>query len=150
MQKNIANLVMLLLMASCLTCLGDSFRVSRILDKGTKGSVEMIAKDAGNEEKIFVEKLAIVSSKDVKEAYAQMHPDGGIFIRLTNAGGERMLQATKKMNHGVDRLAVILEGKVIHTATIRHNIGTSFQISGFTGLDYNERSAIARKIKPQK
>ena len=144
------KLAILLLFTISTICSAEVFRISRVLSKQSKETAVMTLKKDDVEEKLFVEKRPIVSSADVVEAYAQMRPEGGIFIRLSAAAAERMFKATKNMKHGKDRMAMIIDGKVIHAPVVQSSIGASFEVTGFDKLGYNERAAIARRIKPPK
>jgi preprotein translocase subunit SecD len=127
----------------------EVFRVSRVLSKQTENTVEMTIKE-NKEEKVFVEKAAIVTSHDVMEASPDFQlRGGGIILKLTKKGGDKMFAATGKMKLGVDRMAIIIDGKILYAPVIQNRLGRTILIT-LGELGFNERKALARRIKPPK
>ena len=87
----------------------------------------------------------IVDGRDVENAYVSLTDPSVIDILLTQEGGDKMLDATDSMEHGVDRLAVVCRGEVLNVATLNDKLGSRFMISG---LDSKEEAEIlVRELK---
>ncbi|MDB4804400.1 hypothetical protein OAG96_00835 [Akkermansiaceae bacterium] len=85
------------------------------------------------EEPILLARRNIVTADQVQRAIAVPPRYGTTQVRLTDKGGDRLFNATKKMRSGVDRLAVVLSGKVIIAPTVNGSLSQSFIIEGLDG-----------------
>lgn len=65
--------------------------------------------------------------------------DGQLQIELNREGAEKMLQLTKQMAHGRDRLAIILDDKVMSAPVVQSPLRKTFQV---TGLGNSERAKL--------
>jgi len=87
------------------------------------------------------------TGKDVQHAYPESMGGGvSVGITLTNAGGDKMINLTKDLVPGRDRIAVVLDGEVITAPGLKQvPLGKSFQIDGQESLD--EARALANALK---
>ena len=141
--------ITLLLILSSLSS-AEVFRVSHVLSKQTGNTVKMTITNNGVKENLFVSKSAVVTSKDVLKTYTEVHEGGGITLKLTKAGGDKMFAATGKMKLGVDRMAIIIDGKIISAPVVQARLNRYILISGLGDMGYNERAKIARRIAAEK
>ncbi|MGC4016152.1 MAG: protein translocase subunit SecF [Luteolibacter sp.] len=72
-----------------------------------------------------------LTGNDVSRANPSMHAQGTVEIELNSAGGDKMIALTEHMQPGVDRIAVVLDNKVISAPTVQSvPLGRSFTITG--------------------
>ncbi len=73
-----------------------------------------------------------LTGKDVQQAYPESMGGGhSVGIRLTNGGADKMINLTKDMDPGRDRIAVVLDSEVITAPTVQSvPLGKNFQIEG--------------------
>ncbi len=90
--------------------------------------------DAGKEhtEKLFLTKRPLLTGKDIKSAYPNYAEKGYISVTLSSAGADKMWKATMPMVKGQDRLAIVLDGKVISAPVVQATLSKDFSISGLT------------------
>ena len=82
-------------------------------------------------EHLLVKRRTIIDSSFIKHAQELYGPhEGKIAIELNKQGGETMFETTRKMQHGRDRIAIILDGKVLSAPTVQSSLSTKFEISG--------------------
>lgn len=81
---------------------------------------------------ILLKTRDIVTGDSVQTARAT-NQIGTIAVLLTKKGGEQVRIATKKMNLGVDRMAVVIEGKCLIAPTVQAVLSRDFVISGLDG-----------------
>ena len=89
--------------------------------------------DDGNttSENLLISRRAALNNSYVIKAQ-ELHGafEGMITIELSKEGGDRMFRLTKSMDHGRDRLAIVLDG-IIHSApVVQSALSSKFQISG--------------------
>ena len=87
------------------------------------------------------------TGKDVQHAYPESMGGGvSVGITLTNAGGDKMINLTKDLVPGRDRIAVVLDGEVITAPGLKEvPLGKRFQIDGQENLE--EARALANALK---
>lgn len=56
--------------------------------------------------------------------------EGKLTVELNAEGSNKMLELTSKMEHGVDRLAIVLDDKVLSAPVVQSTLGKNFEISG--------------------
>lgn len=88
--------------------------------------------DEGKEyaEKLFLSKRVTLTGNDVSNAMPDGTRPGIVNVTLSGKGGDKMLQLTQNMEHGRDRLAVVLDGRVVTAPTVQSTLSKNFQISG--------------------
>jgi len=70
--------------------------------------------------------------------------EGELTVELNREGANKMFDLTSKMRHGKDRLAIVLDGKVLSAPTVQDSLGANFQISGMK--DAAEAKGIAAAL----
>jgi SecD/SecF fusion protein len=89
--------------------------------------------DTGEErtEDLLLSKRVEVSGKHVKLATPDAGQQGVLQIRLSKEGGDRMIRLTKNMMEGRDRIAVVLDDKIMSAPVVRSvPLGSNFIIEG--------------------
>lgn len=72
-----------------------------------------------------------LTGKDVQQAWPEsMGAEHHVSIRLSNAGADKMLELTDGLQIGRDRIAVVLDGKVITAPTVNDKLHKNFIIQG--------------------
>ncbi|RYD66317.1 MAG: protein translocase subunit SecD [Verrucomicrobiaceae bacterium] len=87
------------------------------------------------------------TGKDVQNAYPEaMGGSVSVGITLTNEGGDKMINLTKDLKAGLDRIAVVLDGEVLTAPGLKQvPLGKNFQIDGQESLE--EARALANALK---
>lgn len=125
----------------------EVFRVSRVVEAAGEGIERMTFKAGDHEEVLFVEKAAVVGAADVEQAQAEILPSTRhISIRLKPDGAKKMSAVTGEMKPGVERLALIVEGKPHSAPRVYDKLGAHFIIQGFDDLTDDQLKELARKI----
>lgn len=88
--------------------------------------------DEGKEhtEKLFLSKRPIVSDNDMEKVALDSSRPGILNVTLTAMGGEKMKQATSAMLYGMDRIAIVIDGKITSAPIVQSTLSCCFQISG--------------------
>ena len=139
-------LLLLVLLAATDLCGADTLRLSEVVDKAGDGVEQMTLRGGEREEIIFVKKQAVVRDADVKQAWANVPEEGQINVTLKDEGARKLEEVTAKMRHGQDRLAIIVDGKLVSAPVVQAVLGASFLISGLEGMDAGELDRVARKM----
>jgi hypothetical protein len=138
------NLWLLVVLSVVTTCLGETFRISEVLEKDDAEAVLMKLEAEGRpSENLLVSKRVIVADQDIKTASATRE---GVHVDLNEAGTAKLVQATENMIPGRQRLAVIVEGRLVSAPVIMSRLGGSFEISGLRGLGEKRLDDLARKM----
>lgn len=96
-------------------------------------------------EKILVNKRYDLDGSYVVHAQELYGPhEGKISVELNREGASKMFEVTSKMRHGVDRLAIVLDGKVLSAPVVQDSLGAKFEISGMK--DAKEARALAAAL----
>ena len=83
---------------------------------------------------ILVERRVKVKGSQIKEAFPDLSRPGVMSITLTNEGGKAMREYTAGITPGVDRMAHVLDGKVLSAPGFQSkNLGSRFVITGISG-----------------
>lgn len=87
------------------------------------------------------------TGKDVQNAYPEsMGGSVSVGITLTSEGGDKMMNLTKDLQPGVDRIAVVLDGEVMTAPGLRQvPLGKNFQIDGQESIE--EARALSNALK---
>ena len=101
-------------------------------------------------EKILVNKRYDLDGSYVVHAQELYGPyEGKLSVKLNSEGASKMFQLTSKMNHGVDRLAIVLDGKVLSAPVVQSSLGANFEISGMKNAS-EARALAAALLNPLK
>ena len=127
-------------------CSGDTLRISELADAPGNGVERMVLKTEDDEEILFVKKKAVLGDADVKDAQPDLAFGNQINVRLNDAGGKKLKEATAAMRHGRDRLAIIVDGRLISAPVVQATLGSQFVISGFQDMEFRDLDDLARKM----
>ncbi len=89
--------------------------------------------DEGKEttENLLLSRRTALDGSYIVHAQALYGPrEGTLVVELNNDGATKMFNLTKAMNHGYDRLAIVLDGKVLSAPTVQSSLSKNFEISG--------------------
>jgi SecD/SecF fusion protein len=87
-------------------------------------------------EYLLLNKRAALTGKDVQAAFPYSMGETSVQITLNDAGGEKMNALTKGMTPGRDRIAVLLDDKVLTAPTVQSvPLGKQFSITGQRSLE---------------
>ncbi|TAE73453.1 MAG: protein translocase subunit SecD [Verrucomicrobia bacterium] len=82
-------------------------------------------------EYLLLNNRVALTGKDVQQAWPEsMGGAHHVSISLSNAGADKMLDLTSNLTLGVDRIAVVLDGKVITAPTVQAKLHKNFIIEG--------------------
>ncbi len=95
-------------------------------------------------EKLFLSKRESLTGNDVSFAQPDATKGGIVNVNLSNKGGQKMIRLTQNMQKGHDRLAVVLDGRVVTAPTVQDTLSSNFQISGMDAP--GEAESIARVL----
>lgn len=84
-------------------------------------------------QKLFLTKRSQLSGRDIKSASVNHSMRGYVNVVLSDKGAQTMWKVTSAMEKGRDRLAIVLDGKVVSAPVVQSNLSKSFQISGLNG-----------------
>lgn len=88
----------------------------------------------------------LVTEMEVAHAAIDETREGCVEIELTHRGGEILKSLTRDMEHGSDRLAIMLNGSLVSAPVVHAALGCTFVI---TGLNPHEcRSVVDGLAKP--
>ncbi len=90
-------------------------------------------KDADGKENsttILLSRSPAVSGANIQNAYPSPSEQDAVGVTLDSEGAEKMLALTEKMQLGVDRIAIVLDGEVISAPTVQAKLSKNFSISG--------------------
>lgn len=97
-------------------------------------------------EYLLLSKRVGIHGRDIEDAWPQTQgTDHQVGVKLTEAGGEKMIQLTKEMQPGVSRIAVLLDDEIITAPVVQTTpLGRNFVLQGQD--DFSEASDLARQL----
>lgn len=99
-------------------------------------------------ENILVENQASLDGSSIIHAQELYDPyEGQIDVELNQSGADKMLLLTTNMQHGRDRLAIILDGIVLSAPVVQSALSKKFQISGM-GTAKEAKALTAALLNP--
>lgn len=125
----------------------DTLRISRVMAEAGPETDRMVQSrevdGETREEELFIAQAIVVGDEDVESA---VRVGKVINVKLNDVGASKLAAVTKKMTLGRERLAIIVDGKVVSAPRVMAVLGANFQIEG--GLNGDERSLenLARKM----
>ncbi len=123
-----------ILLISSLVARSEILRLSAVAEKEAPGVTRMELGQGDNKQILFVQDKAIITEADVSFAVPSPSREDSVDVTLSNAGGEKMSEATKVMRPGIDRIAIIVNGKISSAPVVQSvPLGKNFQISGLGG-----------------
>ena len=95
-------------------------------------------------EKLLLSKRNDIKGKHVKRAWPDQGRAGVINVTLTSTGGKYMRRLTDRMEKGVDRLAIVLDGQVKSAPVVQDVLSSNFIIQGID--DNQERKDLSSTL----
>lgn len=127
------------------TMSADVIRLASVVEIDGLGITRHEFGEGENPEILFVEDKAIVTEADVVHAILSPSREDAIDIGLSKAGTEKMIAATKIMRPGIDRIAIIVNGKIVSAPVLQSvPLGKHFIISGLK--EKNEAMNLAARL----
>ena len=105
----------------------------RVLPPGYKLYVLEDEDDEGKiiKENILLKRRSALDGSYIVHAQELYGPhEGKLTVKLNSEGANKMFDLTKQMRHGQDRLAIVLDGKVLSAPVVQDSLGAQFEISG--------------------
>jgi SecD/SecF fusion protein len=94
---------------------------------------------------ILLSRRVAVGGNHISMAYPSQHRQDAVDITLNGEGTDRMIQLTKDMRRGIDRIAIVLDGEVISAPVVQETpLGKNFIISGLN--DPGEPQELAKAL----
>jgi SecD/SecF fusion protein len=82
------------------------------------------------EQPILLNRHAALGGSDIVQAYPSPQQNDAVAVTLSSEGADKMYNLTKNMRLGVDRIAVVLDGKVLNAPVVQAILSKDFVISG--------------------
>lgn len=142
--------LLLLVLAAGLSRGAETLRLSAVVKPDSPDAKEIPYQTPTGKQHVWVSNKPIITEKDVKTASPSISQEKTIEINLTDDGTAAMIAATTPMRPGVDRMAIIVEGK-LHSAPVLRSVplGKSFIIEGLADYDDRQLANLARGIMGQ-
>ncbi|MGB0992275.1 MAG: protein translocase subunit SecD [Akkermansiaceae bacterium] len=95
---------------------------------------------------MLLKQIPIMDGSYIEHAQERYGADiGKLDVTLSSEGADKMYRATSKLNLGRDRMAIVLDGKILSAPTVNDALSKNFVISGMA--DANEARAIAAALR---
>ncbi|MGB0774866.1 MAG: protein translocase subunit SecD [Akkermansiaceae bacterium] len=95
---------------------------------------------------MLLKQIPIMDGSYIEHAQERYGADiGKLDVNLSSEGADKMYRATSKLNLGRDRMAIVLDGKILSAPTVNDALSKNFVISGMA--DANEARAIAAALR---
>lgn len=130
-----------LILLLCLPAHSEILRLSLIVPEAGEGITKFEISRGEIKETIFVKDQPIVTTADVATASPSLSREDSVSVSLTEEGGKKMFEATKEMRHGIDRIAIIVDGKLISAPIVNDTLGKNFEISELNDPDEPKKLA---------
>jgi preprotein translocase subunit SecD len=150
----IKSFFILLSITSCLLA-EPALRISKVAAEKGEGVEQMVyaflsVDGEKHEDVLLIYKAAIVTEADVEEASAiDVGGERGIAVKLTEAEGVKLGEASRKLQPGANRLAIILDGKFVSAPVVMMELGRSLVISGLNEYDDKQFIALIKRLNGQ-
>ena len=82
------------------------------------------------EQPILLNRRTALGGSDIVNAYPSPQQNDAVAVSLSSEGADKMFNLTKNMRLGVDRIAVVLDGKVLNAPVVQAILSKEFVISG--------------------
>ncbi len=82
------------------------------------------------EQPILLNRRAALGGSDIAQAYPSPQQNDAVAVTLSSEGADKMYALTKDMRLGVDRIAVVLDGKVLNAPVVQAVLTKNFVVSG--------------------
>lgn len=131
----------LLLLVLSLTTRAEILRLSHVVPEAGEGITRFEISYGDLKEMVFVKDQPIVTKADVATASPSLSREDSVSVSLTDEGGKKMLEATKAMRLGVDRIAIIVDRKVKTAPVVMSIVNKNLEISGLNDPDEPQKLA---------
>jgi hypothetical protein len=135
--------VLLVLLAVQSVARSDTFRIAEVKTQ-EDSQTERLA--YGKDEVIFVNKASVLTIDDIENATPSSHQEHTISVKLKPDGAKKLRTTTERMQPGVGRLAIIVNGQIKSAPVIQQALGGNFEVSGFDELDARGLENLARRM----
>lgn len=128
----------IILLLVLLTSFGNAeiLRLSLVAIKAGPGITALDLGEGEAKQIIFVHDKSFITEKDVKFATPSPSQPDSVDITLTPAGTKKMIAVTTKMRPSIDRIAIIVNGKILSAPVVQSvPLGKNFVISGLDEKD---------------
>lgn len=106
------------------------------------------ARGRSNQEKLFLSNTPIVTESGVREAQVDLSMPHAINITLNTQASKTMKEATSAMKVGKDRIAIVVEGRVVNAPCVMAVISQSMIINSLHG-EQDARPLVRRSQPPR-
>ncbi len=130
-----------LVLIPCLAT-GEILRLSKVVPEAGDGITKYEYASGESKQIVFIEDKSIVTDADVAFATPSLTQENSIDVSLTEEGGRKMSDATAPMKPAVDRIAILIQGK-LKTVPVLQSVplGKNFMINGLNEKDEPETLA---------
>ena len=123
--------ITLIILATCLAAHAGIIRLSAVVQKEGPGITRHEIGEGENQQTLFVEEKAIITEADVAIATPSPTQQDAVDVTLSKEGTEKMIAATKIMRPGIDRIAIIVDGRILSAPVLQSvPLGKNFVING--------------------
>lgn len=82
------------------------------------------------EQPILLNRRTALGGSDIVQAYPSPQQNDAVAVTLSSEGADKMFNLTRNMRLGADRIAVVLDGKVLNAPVVQAILSKDFVISG--------------------
>lgn len=102
------------------------------IEPGYRAYLEPIKDEAGNEftKPILLKRVASLGGSDIETAMPSASSFDAVDVTLNNKGAEKMFNLTKNLRKGIDRIAIVLDDRVISAPEVKDTLSKNFVING--------------------
>lgn len=102
------------------------------IEPGYRAYLEPIKDEAGNEftKPILLKRVASLGGSDIETAMPSASSFDAVDVTLNNNGAEKMFNLTKNLRKGIDRIAIVLDDRVISAPEVKDTLSKNFVING--------------------
>ncbi len=120
----------------------EILRLSLVAPEATDGYTLHEFEYAGRTTTVFVKDEGFLSEANIKSAKLSPTRPDGVDITLKPEGTKKMIAVTGAMRPGIDRIAILLDGRVFSAPVVQSvPLGKYFAITGLTGEGESTRLA---------
>lgn len=135
----------LLLLVTALAAHAEIIRLSSVVKNDGAGITRFELGEGEGVQILFVEDKAIITETDIAHAIPSPAGKDSIDISLSGEGTEKMIEATKIMRPAIDRIAILVDGKILSAPVVQSvPLGKFFVINGLT--QENEPMKLAARL----
>jgi hypothetical protein len=126
-------------------CGAHTLRISEVAEQAGDDAERMTMIQDGKEEVLFVKKHVVIGDGDVKNAFPSQVQEGAISVSLTEEGGRKIKEVTSRIRLSKDRLAIVVNGKLVSAPVVNAVLGGNFEITGLKDMGHQELAGLAEK-----